>query len=511
MKALPGASKVKIDMFHAPPAPHRLGCRTLQTLAAAALATAIAGCGGAQPNENVAAPAAGAPQAPPPNPTAPPLASAAPPASDQPEAARKVTFVEDDFAAAVAKAKKEDKVVLVDAWAPWCHTCLSMDNFVLNQPALTRFESRVVFAKVDTDREQNAAFVSKYAMDVWPTLFVVEPERGELLGVWTGAASLRELEQLLDESLRLRDMARQKKLDPNSPVGLLLKAQRAMLQSKYTAAAAAYAKAVKGAPASWPRRSEALFGWIKSLHHARRARECTQVGAKHAKEVRGAALPGDFGRYWFSCANGLPNAHQKKQVRQAAIAHLRALVENPSPDSSTDDIADAWDILADALKETGDKAGFKKAHERRLLLLEAAAKAAPSPAAAATFDYARAGSYVVLGRAQEAVTMLEARVRELPNSYEPPARLASLLHRMGRDKQAQPAIDKVLKLAYGPRRMRYLALKADIEHKLGNQAARIAALEEEVRAWKELQKRTRVAPAGLAAAQARLAKAKAGR
>ncbi len=510
MKSLPGASKVEIDMFHVPPALHRPNRRTLPALGAAALAAALAGCGGAQPKQEVGAPAAAATPAPP-RAAAPESPGGPTPATDEPVAPRKVTFVENDFAAAVAKAKKEDKVVLVDAWAPWCHTCLSMDNFVLNQPALARFESRVVFAKVDTDREQNAAFVSKYAMDVWPTLFVVDPEKGELLGVWTGAASLRELEQLLDESLRLRDMARQKKLDPNAPVGLLLKAQRAMLESKYTVAAAAYAKAVKGSPKTWPRRSEALFGWIKSLHHARRARECTQVGAKHAKEVRGAALPGDFGRYWFSCANGLPNARQKKQVRQAAIAHLRQLVEQPSAESSTDDIADAWDILADALKDTGDKAGFKKAHERRLLLLEAAAKAAPSPAAAATFDYARAGSYVVLGRAQEAVAMLEARVRELPNSYEPPARLASLLHRMGRDKQARPAIDKVLKLAYGPRRMRYLALKAEIEHKLGNKAARIAALEEEVRAWKKLQKRTRIAPAGLAAAQARLAKAKVGR
>ncbi|HMR74180.1 MAG TPA: thiol reductase thioredoxin, partial [Polyangiaceae bacterium] len=65
--------------------------------------------------------------------------------------------------------------------------------------------------------------------------------------------------------------------------------------------------------------------------------------------------------------------------------------------------------------------------------------------------------------------------------------------------------------AYGPRRMRYLALKAEIEHKLGNSAGRIAALEEEVRAWQAIQKRTGVAPAGLGAAQKRLAAAKAAR
>jgi thioredoxin-like negative regulator of GroEL len=432
-------------------------------------------------------------------------------ASSPAPTAQQVHFMPDDFAGALARAKREGKVVFVDAWAPWCHTCLSMDNFVLNQPALRRFESRVVFAKVDTDREENGAFAAKYAMDVWPTLFVIDPDKGELLSVWTGAASLREVEQLLDESLAIADLKKQNKLDPNSPEGLLLAAQRAALADRWAEAAANYDKSLRAAPGGWARRSEALFGWIKSLHNARRARECAEVGEKYAKEIHGAALPGDFGRYWFSCATGLPLPKRKAEVRAAAILHLRKLVEQPPAESSTDDIADAWDILADALRQTGDEGGFRKAHERRLLLLEAAAKAAPSPAAAATFDYARAGSYTVLGRSAEAVAMLQARVRELPDSYEPSARLASLLHGMGRDAEARPAIDKVLKLAYGPRRMSYLVLKAKIEHKLGNSAGRIAALEEEVRAWQGIQKRTGVAPAGLNAALKRLAAAKAER
>ena len=441
-------------------------------------------------------------------PTASPLRADAAPSAP---AAGQVRFVENDLAGAIARAKQEGKLVFVDAWAPWCHTCLSMDNFVFNQPALQRFESRIVFAKVDTDRDENAAFAAKYAMDVWPTLFVIEPNKDELLAVWTGAASLRELEQLLDESLVLRDLKMQNKLDPKAPEGLLLAAQRAALADRWAEAAASYEKSVRAAPENWTRRSEALFGWIKSLHNARRARDCVEVGGRYGKEIRGAALPGDFGRYWFSCANGLPLPKHKAEVRRAAIAHLRALVETPRAESSTDDVADAWDILADALKQVGDTEGFRKAHERRLLLLEAAAKAAPSPAAAATFDYARAGSYAVLGRSSEAVAMLQARVKELPDSYEPSARLATLLHGMGRDADARPAIDRVLKLAYGPRRMRYLALKAEIEHKLGNAAGRIAALEEEVRAWQAIQKRTGVAPAGLGAAQKRLAAAKAGR
>jgi thiol-disulfide isomerase/thioredoxin len=49
----------------------------------------------------------------------------------------------EDFDAGMAKAKAEGKAVLVDAWAPWCHTCLSMQNYVLNDPSLASLGERV--------------------------------------------------------------------------------------------------------------------------------------------------------------------------------------------------------------------------------------------------------------------------------------------------------------------------------------------------------------------------------
>ena len=52
------------------------------------------------------------------------------------------------------------------------------------------------------------------------------------------------------------------------------------------------------------------------------------------------------------------------------------------------------------------------------------------PLLAQTHDYQRAQAYVALGRGDEAVAMLEAREKELPNSYEPPARLASALAKL---------------------------------------------------------------------------------
>ena len=47
-----------------------------------------------------------------------------------------IRWVEDDWPAARAQAKRDKKLVAVDVWATWCHTCLSMKNYVLTEPEL---------------------------------------------------------------------------------------------------------------------------------------------------------------------------------------------------------------------------------------------------------------------------------------------------------------------------------------------------------------------------------------
>lgn len=415
----------------------------------------------------------------------------------------------DDLPAALARARREKKLVFVDAWAPWCHTCLSMKHFVLDEPSLTRFESDIVFVAIDTDREQNAAFVERYAIDVWPTLYVLEPSKGEVVGYWPGAASLRELEHFLEDAVALHAMsASAGGLRPGSADAHLLDARRHMSAERHRQAATSYEAAVKAAPAEWKRRSEALFGWLKALHHSGQAKPCVNVGEKYAREVQGAALPADFARYWFSCAKGIKVPAAQSAVRKAALARMTELVESPPPDASYDDRADALEILADALETLGRKPEVRTVHEKRAALLERAAREAPSPQAAATYDYARAVTYRALGQPEKAVEMLQARVRELPDSYEPAARLASVLYAMRRNQEALEAVDKALTHAYGPRRLRYLELKANIQRALGDRAGQIATLEQEVAGWKELAARSKTPPAGLDAAQKRLTAAR---
>lgn len=417
----------------------------------------------------------GCSSAPPPTPPLAPDAAVAPPKPSPPR------FIDDDFAGSLARAKAEGKALFVDAWAPWCHSCLSMKQVVLGEPALGALSDRVVFAAIDVDRPEAAAFLEKYPAKTLPAFLVIDPASGSVLGRWEGSASLREARAFIEESLaRGRGGAD----DPASRAFAEARALHAA--GELAGAAGAYERAITAAPASWPSRSAALVGWIGALSGARSWSACARVGAAHALEVRGSAAPADFAATLLSCVEHLPADALAVSARRAAITSLRAHTASPPADASDDDRQDALGLLAEALESVGDAPGARRAQEDRLILLERAVKAARSAESAHTHDYGRALTYVALGRGDEAVRMLEQRERELPGAYEPPARLAGVLFKMGKLVEARAAVKRAIVRSYGPRRLRYLELEARILGELGDRAARIEALREEVKGWESL-------------------------
>lgn len=455
------------------------------------LVAGFAGCGpatqapsgpGVFPASRPAAAAIGpaaAASAPPPA-EAPPVAAGTPPA--------RLEFVHDDLPAATDRARAEGKALFVDAWAPWCHTCLSMKNYVLNDPSLHVLADRAVFAAIDTDRPESAAFLDRYTVSVWPTFFVIDPAGGTVIGHWPGAASVREIKGFVEESAELLERSRKDALPQGDPLRDLIEAKQAHVSGEYRRAAAAYERAVTKMPAGAKRRSEALLGWLQSLYRGASFSECARTGTAHVGEVEGAAMPADYASTLLTCASRLPAGELQTNARRAAVTRLHAITRQPPADASADDRADALAILASGLLDVGDVEGARRARVARIAVLERAAASAGSPDAAATYDYARAMAFVGLGRPEEAIALLEQRERQMPSSYEAPAHLAEVLARIGRSQQALGAIERAISRAYGPRRLKYLRFRADLLRSLGDHAAEVAALREEVAGHEALAK-----------------------
>ena len=185
--------------------------------------------------------------------------------------------------------------------------------------------------------------------------------------------------------------------------------------------------------------------------------------------VDGAAAPADVTYYTLACANDLPaeKADRRAEVRTAIIEHLEKITQDPPVGASVDDRADAMSQLSSALRSAGEPEAARRTDEARLELMESAASAASSPLSAAVYDYQRAGAYLALDRGEQAVEMLVLREKQMPDAYEPPARLAWVLGELERHEEALTAIGRAISRSYGPRRLRYHQMQIELLTKLG--------------------------------------------
>jgi thiol-disulfide isomerase/thioredoxin len=408
-------------------------------------------------------------------------------------------WYEDAPAAALAAARAQGKLVLVDLWAPWCHTCLSMQDFVLTAENLPKVAERFVLLAVDTERESNAAFLEKLPVGVWPTFYVVDPEQ-KVLGRWLGAASAGQFVRFLAEGERAAALQGHATGAVNDPLALLVAGDEQATRGDFRAAAERYGEALGLAPADWPRRPDALVSRITTLSKSSQDQACAELGASAAAQTGASASAVDFAHYALSCAERAGDAALAARARRAVEPRLESLCERGSSELSPDDRADACDKLSDARTALGDEAGAKSALTQRLAVLEAAVQGKPSQAIAA-YDWAFTDTLIELGRADQALARSLARERERPDDYNPPQHQARAYKALARYQEGLVAIDRALSLAYGPRKIGFMTLKADLLIGAGQKDAAKQVVTEQLAAYRAL-------PAGQQqpAAEARVAK-----
>ena len=333
---------------------------------------------------------------------------------------------------------------------------------VLNDPALAKHAGRFAWLSINAEEARNAGFVEHLAVAAYPTFLVLDGATGNVALRWAGSLTAPEFERLLDDGERAVAASGGSPAD-----AALARADRLGAEKKTAEAAAAYSEALKLAPAAWAGRGRAVASLLAALQKSGDLQQCAAVaqretpGLERGPSFAGAAAAG------LGCAAGAP---ESAPWRAAAVKDLEALVvESLGLDNVlADDRSSAYEMLVDLRDGRGDKAGAKEMAGRWMTFLESQAAAARSVEARAAFDSHRVAAALALGDPARAVPALLASEKDLPDDYNPPARLALTYKAMKRYDDAIAASDRALAKAYGPRKIGILQTRTDIYKEMGN-------------------------------------------
>ncbi len=405
------------------------------------------------------------------------------PAEPAPEAKAEegIVWIEDDWEAARKAALARGVPVVADMWAPWCHTCLSMQDTVLKDPSLEPFAARFVWLAADTDKPENAELLALAKVSMWPTFFVLDPEDGAVHGSFAGAASIMQFRAFLSDGEAAYLDAHGKELEEHDPRRLARDGARHMQARDYAKADESFVAALHSAPASWPRRPDVLVDLIRARYRGKDFERCVELAEQEIGNIgkARAASVTDFSLYANRCA-GEVEAKRGEGLRRKLVEALEKLDGDDKAFLSIDDRSDLRMNLREILVALGEEERAREVARGQADLLAQAWKDASSPRVAMTYAWPRCEVMHYLGEGEKLLPELEQLEKDLPDEYDPPYRKAWMLLQLERHDEALVAIDAALAKIYGPRKVRAQQLKADIQKARGDADAHREALAEVV-------------------------------
>ncbi len=327
-----------------------------------------------------------------------------------------------------------------------------MRAFVFTDASLQRYAGQFVWLAVDTENATNTAFLHKFPISVWPTLLLVDPKKESVALRYAGGATVQQLRKLLSDGEKI---ARGPKTKADEAIA---RADLLAGEEKYAEAAKAYDEAIAAAPKDWSRLGRAAESLTFMLTQAHDNAACAQRALDLYPRLRGTYASFNVASNGLSCASELP---EKGATFETLEKYTRETLDNPKIPLSADDRSGLYETLIGARNAVKDEEGAHKLHEARAAFLEAEAKKAKTPEQRAVFDSHRLTEYLALKQPEKAIPMLEQSEKDLPDDYNPPARLVAAYRAMGKYDEAIAASDRALKLAYGPRKIGILRGRAD--------------------------------------------------
>jgi len=107
-----------------------------------------------------------------------------------------IHFEHGTFTEVLAKAKKENKIIFVDAFTTWCGPCKWMAKNTFPNDTIAEFYNKnFINAKIDMEKGEGIDIAKKYQVMCYPTLLYIDGN-GQLLHRQSGGLGVKEFMQL---------------------------------------------------------------------------------------------------------------------------------------------------------------------------------------------------------------------------------------------------------------------------------------------------------------------------
>lgn len=88
-----------------------------------------------------------------------------------------INFETLSFEEAIQKAKKEKKLIFLDAYAVWCGPCKMMDRTTFkNEKVGEVFNKNFINIKIDMEKGEGPAIAKRYQVRAYPTMMLINAE-----------------------------------------------------------------------------------------------------------------------------------------------------------------------------------------------------------------------------------------------------------------------------------------------------------------------------------------------
>jgi thioredoxin 1 len=89
-----------------------------------------------------------------------------------------IQFIEENWSKAVEQAKKQKKMIFIDAYTSWCGPCrmLKQQTFT-DKAAGDFFNKNFINIALDMEKGDGIAFAQKYQIAAYPTLLIMDAEQ----------------------------------------------------------------------------------------------------------------------------------------------------------------------------------------------------------------------------------------------------------------------------------------------------------------------------------------------